>query len=210
MNEKLDFISRLRAVASVLGPVAPGISNEPVNGGAPDPSTRSAGVWFSPKVVDGFEPSFFPELSLIDQQNLATSVDDFRALTSRPPSGAPDALVQERAKQDLIQIVSILRPYVLPNEATLAIWRSLYSSLSSLDYVVAVFPEIEEDSSGEDAVFVTVVLDDSVLGSEDFSDKVERARSMAKAAVRAQTNEQWPYIEFRSLSEHREFVEALQ
>lgn len=204
-DKKLDFILALRRAASMLNPHVvtdtPDHSSEDFGR-----ALRRAALWLTPGVVKDYDPSFFPELHEPELSQLTENVQAFKKLAEEVPARClPTEPLYTSALKHLTAILDLLRPYLMLDTRMFQAWIAVDEALSELPQVLAVFPRIDEDSSGEESVFIDVILDDVLSPeSKDFSLVTREAKDRARKAINAALPGHWPYVDFHSKSEHQQ------
>jgi hypothetical protein len=193
-----EFLLNLRTAAQFLSPTVQ------VNGIRLDPGyledvLRGATIWLTPKAVEGFDPDDFAELSADDRQRLIRAVEQFREIASQVPRDAPatDQQIREAAPA-FISILTIVRPYLEMFKIYHALKRESFP-----DYVKDFAVKVGEDSTGDPAAWIWVIIADRV-GGREFITKVPEVRERVEEALRRERIDLYPYLRFRTESEQRE------
>lgn len=167
---------------------------------------RRAPNWLTPRAVAGFEAGDFGELSVEDQERLREGVDRFLRVASRVSPAAPvPASAVDEALPALLLILSVMRPYLEAFRIYYALRRQEFP-----DYVRDFAVRVGEDSTGDPAIWLWVIVDDRVAGRE-LTTKVPEVRELVRKTLAREGVDKYFYLMFRTESEQRELEEvALQ
>jgi hypothetical protein len=197
-----DFLLSLRTAARLL---SPSVSTEGTRLDA-DHLTgvlRRATIWLTPSSVDGFDPhdlhEEFPELSEQDREQLIRDVAEFRLVAGRVPGDQPASQEQvEAALAPFLRILSLMQPYMEQFQVNNALRRGRFPS-TVRDFAV----KVGDDSTGEKAVWVWVIVSDEV-DDEDFKKGIGEIKQGVEDALRRAGIDLYPYVRFRTMAEQKE------
>lgn len=74
------------------------------------------------------------------------------------------------------------------------------------DFVVDVAYELGVDSTGDPAVWIWTIFSDDEAAAEKFGEDTDLVREKIFVAFHDAGIERWPYVRFRSASEHAELA----
>ena len=199
-----DFLLNLRTAARFLSPEVHvnGIRLGPEHVGN---VLKRALVWLTPKSVEGFDPEDFSELPERERDELSNAVAAFRDVASKVPGNMP--ATREQFKQALPSFVAILekmKPYL----RGFRIYSMLKDSPGFPDFVRDFAVRVGEDSTGDSAAWVWVIIDDQ-MGGPDFYEHVPAIRDRIEGLFSRSNSDLYPYISIRTKSE-QESIEATE
>jgi hypothetical protein len=199
-----QFLENVRAAADYLSPAFY------VNGIRLNPEhlsdiLRERLFWLTPATVEGFDPDDFGELSDEARERLARSVRAFRAIAEQASAEKSPSEDQVReASAHFIAILSTLERHLEGFNLYHALKRQAFPEIVR-DFVI----KTGDDSTGDPAVWVWVILADRAAGSLAF-EVLQEMRNGVKAVLRRLKIDRYPYIRFRTESEQRELeMEAM-
>lgn len=171
-------------------------------------------LWLTPQAVEGFESEDFWFLPLDQQDLLERSVDRFVTLT-RPlvhdlgGVSDPDAMIKD-AERELRTILDVLELSSHRDARGFRVAKILdycqEKLKRTLPQISKIMHRIEDDSTGEEALWVWVILEDEATKGDKFYEITRQVRSELTRMLRAYGVELWPFIHFRSRSEQDEVV----
>ena len=193
-----EFLLNLRTAAKSLSPEVH------VNGIRLDPThidnvIARADLWLTPRAVEGFEPGDFPELKKDERLRLNNAVTTFRDVASQVPGDRPATRAQvDKARPAFRVVLDAMLPYL----GGFRIYWELKKS-NFPDYVRDFAVRVGEDSTGDPAAWVWVIIDDQLAGSE-FYERVPELRDRIRQVFLRSKIELYPYISVRTESEQQE------
>jgi hypothetical protein len=161
--------------------------------------------------VAGFDAADFPELTLPEKQELADYVAQFRAIARAVPGNKPARPEQVKTTAPLLRrILEIMAPFLEVGSEDRAVRTAIERVVSSEfpDFVAGFHHELGEDSSGEPAVWVWVVVNDDAAGEQDFDARAAIVRDRIQQAVLQADVKRWAYVSFRAAAEQRTISNA--
>jgi hypothetical protein len=181
-----EFVESVRIAAGFLSPeVWTDSRNQP-----PDEMARSmqlADIWLTPAAVKGFSKEDFVSLPPDERDRLAEAVDQFRAVARQVgPHGPATAQQVNDALPQFLTILETLRPYIADPEAIevrRAIWQACWTYR---DWILSFDFQLGEDSAGEPAVRVWLIID---KGVDVLSRKVQLDLRKVRDDIRAKLRE---------------------
>jgi hypothetical protein len=165
--------------------------------------------WPTPQAVEGFDRDDFWYLPKDQQQQLAGLVEEFASIV-RPmvhDFGTWKGESLKRAEEILRSVMEIME---LGNHRDALEFRVskivelCRKRLKNGDDVSDIRFQIEEDSTGEPALWVWVILEDEATKGNRFFEITRQIRSDLTRMLRAYGVELRPFIHFRSRSEQDE------
>lgn len=167
-----------------------------------------AGGWLNVAAVQGLTDIDFVTLPPARREELFRRVEQFRDVARLPQ---PDAGQRAVAREALTRIGELLHPYRTPESRRVldTLWgawqeeavRDVRQWIPTFDY------QLGEDSSGEPAVWVWLILNDDVdIEAADTRGGLSRLRLLIHARFQDAGIDRWPYIGVRSCSDVRELT----
>jgi hypothetical protein len=199
-----QFLENVRAAADYLSPAyyANGIRLNPEH---LSDILREESFWLTPAAVEEFDPDDFGELSEEAREQLARDIQAFRAIAEQASAGKSPSKDQVReASARFISILSTLERHLEGFDLYHALKRQAFPEIVR-DFAI----KIGDDSTGDPAVWVWVILADRAAGSLAF-EILQEMRTGVNAVMRRLKIDRYPYIRFRTESEQRELeMEAM-
>ncbi len=166
-----------------------------------DALTRGA-LWLTPKSVEGFNATDFPELKADRQVALLNAVQAFKAVASQVPANeAPTKEQYGNAATAFIAILNILSPYVPTPEESKNVEKAL-RNVSFPPWVVNWDYELGSSEEGDAAVWVNVFSEGNIARS-DLGRFGSQIIPMIRHAIAAEGVRRWPYIRLRTATEYK-------
>jgi hypothetical protein len=196
----------LTNVSASLGPLAPAmIADAPrLDTALFEAALRKEGHWLAPKTVQGFDPADVDFLPPRELQSLTDSVERFRDVARQVPADTAATGEQiQRALPEFLRILEIVRPDKYADAEALEVGKQVEAKLAGRlpPAIWELRFETDEDSSGDDAVWIWVVLKDDAARKDVFQTNVRSIRRLLTDAVTELGIKQWPYVHFRTDSE---------
>jgi hypothetical protein len=199
---KLEFIENVKTAATLLDPRAQTDSPQ-IDAGHIQGVLRRAVIWLTPSSVEGFSAKDFRELPEDRRAALVESVRKFREVAAEVPPDKPAKPEQIKAAlPEFLKIIEAVRPYFWPDPETRRVLDVL-EGIHFPDDVVGYFYRLDNDSTGEPAFWVWVIMEDATDADGSFLPKATEVRELIYEAVRKADLKRWPYISFRLASEQR-------
>jgi hypothetical protein len=198
-----EFLRNLLTAARVVSPA------EQVNGIRLDPEylasvLRDTTTWLTPTAVEGFDPADFPELSVEQKKQLEGDVETFRTIAEQvPPYVQADEQQVEAALPAFVSILTTLTPYLDGFRIYHILKRHPFP-----EYVHDFAVRIGNDSTGDPAVWIWVIIKDEV-GGKGFIKRVPEVEQRIETALRRARIKLWPYVHFRTESEQHDLESGL-
>lgn len=198
-----DFLTNVSISAGQLAPTV--IADSPrLDTADIEDALRKTVLWLTPKAVVGFDPADFVFLPPSELKSLTESVERFRNIARQVPADRPatDEQIQQ-AFPEFLRIVEILRPDKYADPDALEIGKKVEERLAGR-LPAAIWElrfETDEDSSGEPAVWIWVILKDDAVRKDVFQTNVTVIRKLLADTVTELGFKQWPYVHFRTDSE---------
>jgi hypothetical protein len=167
-------------------------------------SQLSAGtIWLTPSSVKGFDPRDFRELSPERRDELKRLVDRFsRVARQVPPSKSPTREQVQEAAEPLLQVMEILRPYLIsPGEPEKI--RDVLKRIPYPPFVLTWDYVIDLDSTGDPGVWIYIFVDDDAPKAADFHTETNEIPRRIRTAFADAGIDYWPYVRIRTASEQR-------
>lgn len=170
----------------------------------------SLDLWLIPQTVEGFDPDDFWMRSKTDREALSHAVEQFRDVARRANDEARPVTPEEHeearaAFQTIADLVELDRYVEAKDYRTAKILDMCREKLRRNQYPVSeIVHRIEDDSTGEKALWVWVILEDEATTGDRFFEITRQVRSDLTRMLRAYGVELWPFIHFRSRSEQDE------
>jgi hypothetical protein len=203
---KQDFLDNVRVAGNLFAHRPAQVNGPQTDPQALEHQTAVASIWLTPKSVGGFDADDFRELGPDRQRELADAVQIFLAVAQQvPPTALATAEQRAKASAAFVKILEILAPYLPTHAEAINIQRALATvefpeCVANWDY------ELDTDSDGAPAVWVTIFMDEQSaprkqfgLIARDLTAKILRALSEAGIA-------RWPYTQIRTAAEHKSMV----
>ena len=138
--------------------------------GAADSNARQraqAAIWFTPRTVEGFDATDFPNLTLEQQGRVKEGIDRFRTLAGNiSPSASPSEEQLQQGLEEFNQILEVLGPYI-EDEGGDSVLRILLA-MDIPAFVVGMYCETDEDSSGDQVFDIWLIVADEAVSVPDF------------------------------------------
>jgi hypothetical protein len=167
-----------------------------------------AAIWLSPASVRGFDVSDFPELTEPVREELREHVEAFARIAGQVPPTEPVNEEQlEAARQSFLSILRIMEPYLPTGEET----RMLRDAMKNVRFPAGVLTwefEFGRDSTGDPAVWIWIVVDDTAANEPGFDREANLLPRQIREALRKSGIERWPYVRFRTASEQKALAAA--
>lgn len=195
-----DFIRNARAVAAVLapGPHSPA-AKDPIAGAARLLSARD--LWLTPAAVAGYNPDDFRFLPTEDRDRLTAAVEAFKATATGLDGREPTPQQVLQAVQAWLAVFGPIQEYVSEPEG-MAIVRALMQGEPLPDFVLGIDYTLDDDWSGDPAVWVWVIIRDDIdPESDEFQDFADQLRRRAWEALSVMGSDRIPYVRFRPESD---------
>jgi hypothetical protein len=162
-----------------------------------------ADFWLTPAAVAGFDDGDFPELSEASRAELGRNVSEFRAVAELVPIDAPASAKQSAgALKNFMKILQITEPYLpTPDEV-----GRLREAMKRVPFPAGVLTwefEFGQDSSGDPAVWIWVVVEDAAADDPHFAAVSTRLQRTIHEELQRAALDRWPYLRFRTESEQR-------
>lgn len=207
-----EFITSVRAGALFFGPPECFTDSPALDPQEMRDTITSAAIWLTPRSVSGYDDADFSFMDQRERTELRGAVQSFLAVAKQvPPSGPASREQYEEGRRWFSKIHEILRPDLRSDAETFRASKVLESVICSAekpDPIVGLDYQIGRDSSGEPAVWIWVVVPDAVAESPRFFEITEGLRQYFEVLLRHWDISFWPYIRFRTVSEHAELESA--
>jgi hypothetical protein len=198
---KHEFIQGLRAGRDLL---LHRVHHEHSNGGGSRRRTADAAVWLTPATVRGFEADDFPELSHADRRELERNVQKFERVAEQVWLSQPASAREIAAAQSAFRsILKVMDPYLPTDEET----RKLRKALKAVRFPDAALTwvcEFGQDSTGDPAVWIWVIVDDEAADDPAFTNTTIHLQRDILIALQKAGIDRWPYLRFHTASEQKE------
>lgn len=164
--------------------------------------------WPTPQAVEGFNLDDFWYLPEDQQEQLARLVKEFAAIVG-PMVHDFDMWTGEgieRAEEKLRSVIEIMELGDHRDALEFRVSKIVELCRKRLQNgdVSDILFQIEEDSTGEEALWIWVILKDEATKGDRFFEITRQIRSDLTRMLRAYGVELWPFIHFRSRSEQDE------
>lgn len=196
--DKEQFLENVRAAADYLSPAFH------VNGIRLNPEhlselLRERLFWLTPAAVEEFDPDDFGELSDEARERLARDVEAFRAIAEQASAEKSPSKDQVReASAHFISILSTLQRHLEGFNLYHALKQRAFPEIVR-DFAI----KIGDDSTGDPAVWVWVILAEPVEGPR-IVEILREMQTGVDAVLRRLKIDRYPYIRFRTEAEQRE------
>jgi hypothetical protein len=156
--------------------------------------------------VDGYDESDFRFLPEPEQRTLAEAVARFREVArSIPPDRIPTTEETEKALDPFAEIARILEVREHPGAEDFRLSKRLTliaDRLRAEGYEIdRIEYKVDEDLSGEEALWLWVILPDQVTESDHFLEQTRGIRPRLEALLRRMDVRYFPHIRFRGETE---------
>jgi len=162
-----------------------------------------ADLWLTPAAMRGFHPDDFPELSEESRAALDRSVRAFRHVAAQVPNNGPASTKQEAAaRQEFERILRIMEAYLPTTEEV----RRLRAAMREVHFPPGALTwefEFGQDSSGDPAVWIWVVVDDAAVDEATFANATTRFSREIRGMLQKVGLDRWPYVRLRTASEQK-------
>jgi hypothetical protein len=160
-------------------------------------------IWLAPKSVAGFNAADFRGLGPDHQRELQTAVQDFLAVATQVPADQPATNEQcGNASLAFAKILERLEPVLpLTDES-----KKVETALGTVDFpswVVNWDYELDTDSGGMPAVWVTVFADDQSFPPPQLGRAAFELSSKFREALDAFQIDRYPYLRMKTAQEHK-------
>jgi hypothetical protein len=198
-----EFWLNLRTAASFYASTVTADSAH-VDAGHLERMLRGAGMWLTPRSVDGFDPSDFSFLAEEKQEALRTTVERFRAVARQVPANKPATRQQaEEGRTAFGDLLSLLQPHRFRDaesfQTQVELERELLGKLPR--WVTGIFCETGRDLSDEPAVWIWVEVTDEATDKNRIAKYGQRIEEEITSAYRQIGGRRWPFVRFRNPSE---------
>jgi len=162
-----------------------------------------AAIWLTPSAVKGFDIREFQELPPELRTELKDSVEQFVRVANdvRPNEPATNEQISE-GMSAFRRMIELLQPY-LPTQGELEQVRDALESVQFPEFVLSWDFELGEDSTGDPAVWVWVIVRDDAADRPDFTKVSTGVEWKIREAFVAKGLGRWPFVRFRTASEQR-------
>jgi hypothetical protein len=202
---KTEFIANIRTAARLISPRVR--ADSPVDADQLQRGLERAALWLTPRAVDGFHIRDFGELPLDQQHCLERSVQAFKQVAEQvSPTGPASHDQVDKALHALSEILHVLAAYVSMDDESFRVAR-IIEDTHFPEYVRGFDWKLDEDSAGDEALWVWVVVDDAVASFPSFSAKAQEVQRLIASGLRDAGISRWPYVRFRAMSEVPYFYE---
>ena len=169
---------------------------------------RRACLWLTPATMQGFDPRDFTFLPKAEQVELQNGVEAFLRIAEQVPGNGPcTPQQQESAAKELQRVVKILRPDFNPDVEAFRMTKALELVRRLLpEEVVEVKHEFNTDWTGDEAVWIWVIMRDESADESDSFEKSKDIQEQIEVALRRTGAKRWPYVHFRTESEEQSVV----
>ncbi|MFO0958438.1 MAG: hypothetical protein U0800_13575 [Isosphaeraceae bacterium] len=206
-TEKIDFLRRFKSarnllVHRVMAPESPGQAahlERILNGAA---------IWLTPSIVRRYRRADFPELEPVIGERLESAVEEFREVADKvPPTGPATKSQIDRGRAAFDEIWKILKPYCPDRDDFLKIQQFL-GKFPYPSYVITYDFEIGSDSTGDPALWIYLIVEDSMAEDANAMEQFRRLDQELHDAIRDAGIARWPYINFRTATEQKDLLAA--
>jgi hypothetical protein len=171
---------------------------------ATDKNFARTAIWFTPKSVAGFDADDFPELSEFNRMALKNAVDEFLLAVDKVPATSLATSAQlADAMRCFEQLMQILEPYLAFPDEVAAIERALVMLLPLPDWIVNWDFELHPDAGDVPAVYFTFYVDEERAPKSELGRTASALTSKLREVLRVHGLDRWPYVRFRSITEHK-------
>jgi hypothetical protein len=162
-----------------------------------------ATIWLTPSSVKGFDARDFSELAPEVRERLNDHIEQFRRIAREvpPTEPAPPAKAKE-AMRHFLGMLKILKPY-LPEGGEIKQVRDALEKITFPEGVLSYEFELGDDSTGDPAVWVWVVVDERLDDTKAFLPMTLEIEDKIRKALAAAGSTRWPYVLFRTAAEQR-------
>ena len=200
-----EFITSLRAGSRFFGTPEVSSDSPALDPRAMQSTLANAAIWLTPRSVAGYDDSDFAFMDPHERDELRQAVQGFLDVARQVPSDAPATRDQlEAGRRWFSTILKIIRPDLHPDADTLRLskLRDWYMSWPGKpEPVVDMQFHVGQDSTGEPAAWVWLILADKVAESSQFFDMTEAIRQQFVKLLPLWGVTSWPYVRFRTASE---------
>jgi len=198
-----EFLRNVRTAASFLLP-------KPTTGNGQSEAEverlfRGASIWLIPEAVKGFDSTalgWFPHFSPENRKKLERSVLAFRDVAEQVPVNEPAKQGQvNSALPPIMDLLDLLKPYL--DDLAIQANRTLIDAGPWPEGIVGFVCESRNDSEGEAALFVWVIVDETVRSIEELVPKSNEISLRVMDVLRNMGR--FIYVRFRAASESSTF-----
>jgi hypothetical protein len=199
---KSEFLKNLRRARSLFVHRV-GVDSSRLDAEAIRRRLASAALWLTPGTIEGFDPDDFHDLPPQERESLTTAVDRFREIAESVVGHQPatDAQVLDGTAA-FQEILTLLSRYMELDRESDSI-RRIIVSLDLPPEVLTFEVEIGDDSTGDPALWLWIIVDDDVANDAEFPKLSANIQDRIRHALRKADIERWPYIRFRTANEQR-------
>ncbi len=171
---------------------------------------RRPDLWLTPKTVEGFDANDFTYLTNDQKSALAKNVAEFRQVATTVPSDGPATRQQVAAASEPFREIyeTVQRYFSKDFLAVRSAITGLFASGAFPDFVATFDLQVENDSTGDPAVWVWLIVDDAA--DENLAFHAIRPAQQTIADRLAELGiERFVYLSIRSVNEQREWLDGI-
>lgn len=204
----IDFWTNVKTASGFISPSVE-VDSSQLNGNNIQQVITSAVIWLTPRAVQGFDEDDFIFLSKKEQAELKQCVTEFKIIADSVPRNQPASKESiERAEPAFRRIIEILQIDTYENAEYYRIAKLLDALKQKLPkWVKDIKYRFDYDSTGDPAVWIWVIADDTESEKKTFFDDVIDIHSIIKSTLQMHGVQLWPYLGVRTVTEQSE-VEA--
>jgi len=200
---KQDFLDNVRVARNLFAHRPIQVDGPQIDPQSLELRTARASIWLTPKSVGGFNAVDSAELGPLRQRELADSVQEFLAVAQQvPPTATASAEHRARASAAFGKILEILAPYLPTHDEAINVQGAL-ATVQFPEWVANWDYELENDSDGAPAVWVTIFVDEHSAPRKELGRFARDLTAITRRALSAAKIARWPYIRIRSAFEHK-------
>lgn len=165
----------------------------------------TADIWLTPKIVEDYDDTEFQFLPPEQQAKLGRLVDAFRQLTATAKEAPTEAQLKEG-----FNLLTEINHVIAPSAGEDPDLRRIIDVIRSVpwpDYVFGADFRLGNDSTGDPAVWIWLLLNDDVeIESRAVQDELGRVRRAYLDEIQKAGINRWPYVSVRTRSETKNLI----